>query len=187
MVLSSVRAGFLLALIGAFAIWASGQQPANAQPYQSSNLPFGVLAAQLGSSAIDLETVPVITTAQPVITGQVAQGGSTVEITVASDPISFTALTDTDGRFSAQVPQPLDDGQHSLYFNGALVGQFTIMTGAAPGASPTPGAPSTGSGGGTADSWPGGEYASILLALGGGLVAASSVVLARNLRRRPRL
>lgn len=182
MVFSPVRLGILLALTCLAGMIIALQPQAEAQPYSSANLPSGVLDANVGGTTIDLQTSPTLTDPQPVISGQVQQSGGTVEITITSHPITFTANVAADGSFSQQVPEPIEQGQHSLYFGGALVGNFVMQASASTG-DPTPAPPSTGSGearGGVT----GDRATTLFLAAAGGLLAAAGVALARHFRRR---
>jgi len=139
--LGAVRAPALLAaLLAAFA----GFSVVQAQ-YQGDDLPANVLSASINGQPIDADDTPVITDPQPIISGQVAETDGTVAITVASDPITFVAATDAEGNFSAQVPVPLENGVHQLYFDGEFIGNFIIAA-----ATPTETPPGTATPTGTA-------------------------------------
>lgn len=155
----------------------------NAQTYQGDELPANVLAATLNGEPVDANSTPVVTNPQPTISGQLAESNGTVTIHITSDPQTFTATVGSDGRFSAQVPQPLDDGVHTLYFDGARIGTFTVVAAAAsptPSATATivPGPPATGAGTSSTGQW------SVAGAGVVGLAVAASVVAMWALRRR---
>lgn len=70
-----------------------------------------------------LTGVPVIPK-RPHFSGT-AEPGATVTVTVHSDPISCTALADSNGNWSCQLPSDLEPGQHTVNIHVVLPGGGT--------------------------------------------------------------
>ncbi len=183
----SVRVpAMLVALVVAFAAYSAVQ----AQNYQDDDLPPGVLAATINGQPVDADDTPVVNESQPVISGQVEDANGSVTITITSTPITFVAPTDAAGNFSARVPEPLENGLHTLYFNGQRIGDFIVAADATPTvtatvtatatvpSTATPAPPATGAGTATSGDW------SLAGAGVVGIVVAGTVVAMYALRQR---
>lgn len=98
----------------------------------AEGLPPGVLGIEVDGQPLDLVTIPVTDDATPEISGRLDTGVATIELAIADgEVIRFPAEVDNRGRFRATVPQPLPDGQYSLYLGDVLVGSFSVSGAAA--------------------------------------------------------
>jgi hypothetical protein len=144
-----------------------------------------------GGLTLNLNTTPTTTDTTPVISGRVTQTSGQVTILVESDPQTFMADVSSTGTFSAEVPQALDNGLHSVYINGNLVGQFNVAAagggddnggGSTPppsgGGTTVPGAPNTGQGLQPADG--DSAWLWVLIAAGAGIGVGGAAVWARR-------
>lgn len=182
-----LRPGVPLALLLAVALafTAMATNTVRAQTYGGGPLPGNVLALSIDGESIDGNTVPVVTDPQPTISGQLTEPGATVTIHITSDPQTFTATADANGNFSARVPDPLDNGEHTLYIDDVRVGTFIVAASQAPSPTATatpsavPGPPATGAGMASSDQW---SFAGAGVV---GLAVASAVMAMWALRRRP--
>lgn len=110
--------------------------PATAQ--YTGALPDGVILVEVDGQAIDSLAVPTINLASPTISGRVDLGVTTIALAIANgDIMRFETAVNESGRFRAPVPQPLPDGDYSLYINDLLVGAFVVAGGS--GAARQPG------------------------------------------------
>ncbi len=101
----------------------------------AEGLPPGVLGIEVDGQPLDLTAIPVTDSATPEISGRLDTGVTTIDLAIADgEVIRFSAEVDNRGRFRATVPQPLADGQYSLYLGDVLVGSFTVA-----GSTGTPG------------------------------------------------
>jgi hypothetical protein len=120
----------LFAILGALSLLVLTSPAARAQYAQG--LPPGIVSVEVDGQPLDAATVPVTDKATPEISGRVDAGLTTLDLAVANgDVIRFSADVDQKGRFKADVPQALSDGQYTLYINDALIGAFAVQ-GAAP-------------------------------------------------------
>ena len=96
----------------------------------TEGLPPGILNVEVDGQPIDAVTVTVTSNSTPEISGSVELGVPTIELAIADgEVIRFPAELDDRGRFRVPVPQPLPDGQYTLYINDLLIGAFTVEAG----------------------------------------------------------
>lgn len=110
--------------------------PAAARTY-FVDLPDGVLSVSLDDGS-SIETTnedgpPVIDDNTPTFSGQMEAGTTAIEVVIQSVIVRYLVPVDPDtGRWTLTANSRLEDGEHSLYINDALVGTFVVETGADP-------------------------------------------------------
>jgi hypothetical protein len=99
----------------------------------TEGLPPGVVSVEIDGQPIDSVTIPSTDSSTPEVSGRVDLGVASVDLAVANgEIIRFPAEVDDRGRFRLVVPQPLGDGQYTLYINDLLIGAFVVDGAAAP-------------------------------------------------------
>ena len=113
-------------------LWVLSLIPTTVHAQYAEGLPPGILSVEVDGQPIDAVTIPVTNNPTPEISGRVELGVQVIELAVANGEVTrFSAELDDRGRFRVPVPQPLPDGQYTLYINDVLIGVFTIESGAA--------------------------------------------------------
>lgn len=146
---SIVRAAALVAPIAAAVVLgalAYAPGAATARTYYT-NLPSGVEQISIGSDTANAaETDGLVLDDQPLIQGYAAIGTTSIEITIASTPVTYIVPVDPlTGYFEFKVPDKLEPGSHELFIGGSLVGSFSVATAPAP---PAAGSAGLAAGGG---------------------------------------
>ena len=148
---SIVRAAALVAPIAAAVVLgalAYAPGAATARTYYT-NLPSGVEQISIGSDTTNAaETDGLVLDDQPLIHGYAAIGTTSIEITIASTPVTYIVPVDPlTGYFEFKVPDKLEPGSHELFIGGSLVGvgSFSVATAPAP---PAAGSAGLAAGGG---------------------------------------
>jgi hypothetical protein len=113
-------------------LWVFSLIPTTVHAQYAEGLPPGILSVEVDGQPIDAVTIPVTNNPTPEISGRVELGVQVIELAVANGEVTrFSAELDDRGRFRVAAPQPLSDAQYTLYINDALIGVFTIESGAA--------------------------------------------------------
>ena len=116
-----------LAALAAVLIWISTLIPQTIIAQDAVGLPPGIRSVEVDGQPIDAAAAPVTNNPTPEIGGRVDLEVPAVELIIGDDgAIRVTAELDDRGRFSAAVPEALEDGQYSLSINDLLIGTFTV-------------------------------------------------------------